>query len=368
MKKLFIIFLILVFPFFSCGSYFEKDFIENQTEQLKDFEISAETEKILYELGLKNFSSEEILSLSFIDFINLLLKAAKDRITEPFKAVFTVFAAALLCSLVHNFCDNFKQTGPVINAVSVLAVSSAVLIPIKEVFISASKVISECSDFMLGFIPLYSSVTAACGYISSAAGYRTLMLGAVTVVSRLSSEIVLPLISIYMALSIAGSVSDIKIDELSKSFKSFAIWVLGISMTVFSGILGLGTLVSSSADSTFHKAAKFLIGGAVPVVGSAVSDALSTLRGCITVTKNIFGIYGIIVTAAIFIPPIISVLSWKICLSAASSLCGVFESKNLKNLLFSASSVMGILLALLITLGIMFIFSVAIILMTGGGI
>lgn len=367
MKKLILTILIFIFPLFLCGASLEDKFIEEQTELINDFNLSDETSEILNKLGIDNVTSEEILSLSFYDFIILLAEAARSRISEPFKAVFTIFAAALICVVIHNFCDNFKQTGPVINAVSALAVSSSVLIPVKDVFISASKVIEECSDFMLGFIPLYSSVTASCGYISSAAGYRTLMLGAVTAISRLSSEIVLPLTSIYLAMSIAGSVSEVNIGEISKSFKNFSVWLLGISMTVFSCILGLGTLVSSSADSTFYKTAKFLIGGTIPVVGSAVSDALSSLRGCLTLTKNIFGIYGIIVTAAIFIPPLISVLSWKICLSAAASLCGISDNKSLSNLLCSVSSVMGILLALLVTIGIMFIFSVAILLMTGGG-
>ena len=192
------------------------------------------------------------------------------------------------------------------------------------------------------------------------------MLSVVTLISRLSGEIVLPLICIYLALCIAGSVSDFNIEEISKTVKNFAIWILGISLTVFSGIMGLGSLVSASADSAFAKTAKFIINSAVPVVGSTVSDALGSIKGCIEITKNTLGVYAVFVIAAIFLPPIISLLSWKICLSVSSGICGFFGTKNLSALLIAASSVIGIMLALVILTAVMFIFSVSIMLMTGG--
>lgn len=357
--------------FFTCGATAEEDFIKSGVEVINEskisFYLSEETSEILELIGLDNVTPEKILSLSFEDVLILFFESAAKSFTAPIKAVFSVLAAALICLCVNSFCDNFSETGPVTNAVSALAVSAAVLIPIKDVFIASAEVICECSDFMLGFIPIYSSALAASGNISSAAGYRTLMLGASSVIGRIASETVLPLICIFLALCIAGSVSDINVGEIAKSFKSFAVWVLTAAMTVFSGILGLGTLVTASADGSVSKTAKFLIGTAVPIVGGTVSDALVSLKSCLSVTKNIFGIYGIIVTAAIFLPTIITVLCWKICLSAASSVSRISGNGNLYGLLSSAASALGVVLALLITSSMMFIFSVSILMMTGGG-
>ncbi len=370
MKKYILLFFTAVFPFFLCGFTYENEFVDEQVSLFKNEidigVLSEETAEILDILGLDEIDAEKIMNLSFDDLTDFLIESITSKIKEPFKSIFYIASAAIVCSIISNFCGEFLKTEKIINTVAALSSAGIILIPIKEIIFDAGKVIEECSDFMLGFIPVYSSLVTASGYVSSALGYRTLMLSAVTIISRISSEIILPLISIYFAMCIAGTVSDMNIGEISKHFKNFSVWVLGIIMTVFSGILGIGNLISASADNAFHKTTRLLIGTAVPIVGSTVSDALNTLKGCIDVTKNVFGVYGIIVTSAIFLPPIISLFLWKICLSAASAICGIIENKNLYNLISSASSVLGIMLALLVTSSVMFIFSVAILLMTGG--
>ena len=361
MKRKTIIFLLPLLLFFLCGASLEEDFIRSETEKIKSADLSSylseETEEILEIIGFGDISTEKILSFSFKDIISFVYESAAKSFTEPLRAVFYILSAAILCSVINCFCDNFSETGPVINAVSTLAVSLTILLPIKEIFTLSAKAIGECSDFMLGFIPVYSSAVAAAGNISSAAGYRTLMLGASSLIGRIASETVLPLICIFLAMCIAGSVSEVDIGEVAKSFKNFAVWVLTVSMSVF----------SSSADASVSKTAKFLVGSAVPIVGSAVSDALVSLKGCLSLTKNVFGTYGIIVTAAIFLPILITAMSWKICLSSAASISKISGNKNLCGLLSSASSAMGVVLALLVVCSMMFIFSVSILMMTGGG-
>ena len=370
MKKKIICVFVLLFAIMLSGSYYEEE-IEKQLETAEESGfsdiLSDEVTDMLEILGIKRLDAENLSSLSFADILKIVAESFALKIKEPFTAILTVTAAAILCAVIQSFCENFSQTGPVINAVSALSAAAVVLIPIKNVIVSCADVIEECSDFMLGFIPVYSSVITASGYISSAAGFRTLMLSTVTVISKLAEEIIVPLICIYLALCIAGSVSDIDIGGISKTVKNFAVWVLGAAMTVFSGIMGLGTLITSSADGAFSKTTKFILGSAIPVVGNTVSDALSAMKGCLAVTKNVLGAYAVIVIAVIFLPPIVSLLSWKICLSAASGIGGIFGNKNLSGMLSSASAVMGIMLALVAVTAITFIFSVSIMLMTGGG-
>ncbi len=364
-----IIIIILILSIFLSGSYME----ENIEENLKIAEesgflnsISPETFEILEKAGIEGLNFKELSSVSFHNLITIIYESFISKISEPFEAVLTVSAAALICSLIHSFCGDFSATGKVVDAVLTLVAASVIIIPIQNTIEYSSSVITECSEFMLGFIPVYSSAIIAAGYITAATGFRTLMLSAVTLISRISCEIVLPLICIYLAICIAGSVSDFNIKEISKTIKNFALWILGISLTVFSGIMGLGTLVSSSTDSAFSKTAKFIINSTVPIVGSTVSDALGSIKGCIEITKNTLGVYAVFVIAAIFIPSVISLLSWKICLSVSSGICGFLGTKNLSDLLIVASSVIGIMLALVIITAVMFIFSVSIMLMTGG--
>ena len=124
---------------------------------------------------------------------------------------------------------------------------------------------------------------------------------------------------------------------------------------------------SSQGNIAFLKTAKLFVGTTVPIVGGTVSEALTTIKSCLEITKNILGSYGVVVIAVIFLPAIVSLLSWKICLSVSSIISGILENKSLSALLSSASSVMGIMLALVVITAVMLIFSVSIMLLTGGG-
>ena len=193
------------------------------------------------------------------------------------------------------------------------------------------------------------------------------MLTTVTAISNLAGKIIVPLICIYFAISISGAIANFDTGELSKTIKSFSVWILTAAMTVFSGVMGLGTLVSASVDGNFSKTTKLMMGTFIPVVGSTVSEALSTVKSCLSITKNLLGVYAIIIIAAIFITPLISLISWKICLSVSSGICAVLENKSLTAILSSASFMLGIMIALVTATAVMFIFAVAIMLMTGGG-
>ncbi len=369
MKKILICLLIVSSAFLLSGSYYE----DNVEEQLEiaieegiDKAVPEEAAELLESIGISGIDAESLASLSFGDIFALIVKSITEKIKQPFYAIITVMIAGILCSLVQNLGESVGKTGTVYNTVCTLAVAVSVIIPMKEIISSTAKVIEECSNFMLAFVPVYSSVITASGYASSGLGYRTLMLGAVTAISRIAGQIVAPLICIYLAICVAGIVSPVDISGIAKCVKNFAVWVLGVTMAVFSGVLGLGSIVSISTDGVGYKAAKFIVGSAVPVVGGTISDALAAMKGCLLMTKNILGAYAILVTAAIFVPSLITLVSWKVCLSIGATVGDMCGNKTLSSLLSSSSSVMGIILALLITTGSMFIFSVAIMLMAGG--
>ena len=64
-------------------------------------------------------------------------------------------------------------------------------------------------------------------------------------------------------------------------------------MTIFTGLLSIQSVVGSSADTLTSKTAKYVISNCVPVVGGAVSDAYSTVKGSLSLLKNGIGGVGI---------------------------------------------------------------------------
>lgn len=363
------IIIIIIFSVILSGSYYQEN-TENFLSSAKDSgfmdRLSDESIKALERIGIEGLDIDDLSSVSVKDIFEFTAENIAEKAKGPLYSVAAVISCILICALAGCFSDDIKFSEKTINAVCAAGSSAIFILPIKNVMLSSADVIKNCSDFMLGFIPVYSSAVAASGYVSSATGYNSLMLAAVTIISEIADGIIVPLMGIYLGICIAGSVSDMDMSELSKSVKTFAVWILGASMTVFSGIMGLGTLAASSADGAFSKTAKFLIGSAVPVIGGTVSDAMSTVKSCLHITKNMLGIYAVLAIAVIFIPPILSIAFWKMSLYASSIAGSFFGNRNLSSLLSSASSVLGIMLALVILTAVFFIFAVFIMLSLGG--
>lgn len=134
------------------------------------------------------------------------------------------------------------------------------------------------------------------------------------------SSVLLPLILIGTALGIISKVSDkVQIGKISKYFKTSTIWVLGILLTLFVGILSLEGTLSSSVDGITAKTAKAAVSNFIPVVGKILGDAVDTVIGCSNILKNAVGLVGVIVVIGICILPIIklAILMWAYYIASA---------------------------------------------------
>ena len=142
--------------------------------------------------------------------------------------------------------------------------------------------------------------------------------------------------------------------------------MLTFTMSVFTAILTMQSIISSSADSAGVKATRFAISSFVPLVGGALSEAYQTVRGCMGMLKSGVGVFAILATGTIYLPAIISCLLWLAAINIAIALAGVFDMGDIIKLLKSVTTVINSLIAILLCCMIIFIVSSAIMLMAGG--
>ena len=143
MKYRLIIFILLC-SFFLSGSSYE-NILEEQFDTAKEsgFEkyIPKEAKDLLELIGIDDFEYEKLSEISFSDIIKLISKGILSKIKEPFKAMLMIVAAAISCSVIQSFSDNFNCTGMVANLVSAIVSASVFLVPIKNVIIYSVRVI-----------------------------------------------------------------------------------------------------------------------------------------------------------------------------------------------------------------------------------
>lgn len=349
LKKLTVIIIaVLSCAFFSVDtSAYEYDY---GTEELYDA-IPEEARDYIYENNIYPDGSG-ISELKPEDAINYIFELITYNIKQPVAMLTSLLAVIILSSLLKNM--NGTENSAVSQAFSlVLSLSSALIIAsfMSRVMNSISTAISSSSNFMLTYIPVLAGIIAVGGHTSTAAVFSSVMMISIEILTQITSNILFPLTSCLIGISTAGGLDkDLKIDKLGDGMKKVIIWGLGFIMTIFIGFLTLQSNISASADSVGLRAAKFAVSTSVPFVGSAVSDALSTVKTSIEVLKSGIGSFGIIVGCCVLFPVLINALCHRFFLFVAGILSEIFNSEDAGRMIKCGENVMSIAISMIICL------------------
>ena len=132
--------------------------------------------------------------------------------------------------------------------------------------------------FMDCLIPILITLMMATGSIASASMIQPIILFIITFIGNIINSIILPLVLVSTALGIISKVSDrIQVDKLSKFFKTSVVWILGVILTLFVGVVSLEGTLSSSVDGITAKTTKAAVSSFIPVVGKILGDAVDTV-------------------------------------------------------------------------------------------
>lgn len=297
------------------------------------------------------------------------MSTVEEESITPFNCVIKIIGVILLVALINSVKTSIGSTSltAVLESISVLSVSIILIQPISNTIEYSSTVIKLSADFMLIFTPVMVSVMLTMGQSMQGAGNYAMVMGAGTVVSQVSANILEPLLNTFLGMSVVGGVSQkVKLGGFCELVNKLIKWVLTFVMSIFTTILTLQSVISSSADSTGARATRFAINSFVPLVGGALSEAYQTVRSCMGMLKSGVGVFSILATAVIYLPAIISCVLWLISMNIATALAEVFDMKHIITLLKSVSVVINTLVAILLCCMIIFIISSAIMLMVGG--
>jgi len=121
---------------------------------------------------------------------------------------------------------------------------------------------------------------------------------------------------------------------------------------VLSGAMGVSAVAASAADTAAAKGTRFVISGAVPVVGGAISDAIGTIANCVTIVRSSVGAFGIIAGLFILLPPVITALLWTGGLNLTAWAAHGLGAERPAAAMRSVASVVSLTLGLLVFTGV----------------
>ena len=109
------------------------------------------------------------------------------------------------------------------------------------------------------------------------------------------------------------------VTAVAKWIKGAFGWILGIGTAVIIGAVSMQSIITGAQDSAYLRAAKYAATGMIPVVGSTVSAALTTLTGGLSYVKNTVGVLSVMLIVVLATAPLISLLLYRTCFSVSIS-------------------------------------------------
>ena len=132
-------------------------------------------------------------------------------------------------------------------------------------------------------------------------------------------------------------------------------------------MLSVRGILSATIDSASSKSIKYLIGSLIPVVGSSISDAYSTLLGSINVIRGSVAVAGIIIMLVITVPPVLEGVLYCIAFLTLSYTSEMMELKEISSVLKAFHSALRTVILLNIFQLFILLVSTAIMITARGG-
>ena len=264
---------------------------------------------------------------------------------------------------------DLKRSGGKVLAVTLaeaLCAAVTLLSPMASLLEQAARVTDAAAVFLLAAVPVYAGLLFTAGNTVTAPTYGALSLAAANAVSVLSSAVLIPVLRVFLAFSVASAVTSFDLKRLTDALYKVIKWALVLAVTVYTGVLSVQTIVANSAEMAGGKAAKMLVSGAIPIVGSAFSDAFSVIVSGAALVKNGVGAFGLLASLAIFLPLCIKAAAWLLICFCAGLAAEVLGLKPLASFLNGCAAALRLLIAAVCSVGAVAVVSAAVVLCVRG--
>lgn len=367
MKKVVLLIIALaVMLFLPLVAYAEStdSYFLSEGERIEEA-LPSETASALENSGISPENSGAA-GLSFSGVIAELWELLKSRALKPFKLFCSLLGVTLLCVLAESVSEEGKLKG-VFSAVGALCGAGIAALSVGEVLEEALSALGTAANFTAIFIPTLTGIAAVMGHVTSASAVNASVLAATQLFSQIAVNLLSPLCAVILGVSAAGAAEpQLRLDKLGGAVKKLTVWGLTLIMTVFMSIVSVQTAVTSAADSSAIKAAKFVVSQGVPIVGGTISDAVNMVGGGLAMLKGSVGTYGVIAATAIILPVLASLFCYRAALTLAEYTAEVMGQKELAGLYKSCGSVMAIITAVAVCFMLLNIMAVFIMLAITG--
>jgi len=310
--------------------------------------------------GDPGWKPEEILR----ELFRLLFK----EIVANFSLLGKLIVLTVICAVLQNLLAAFERgsTGRLAHAVTYLVLVTIAIGSFTLAVKAGREVVESMVGFMQALLPILLTMLVAVGGVTSAAIMSPALLTAMALFGSLIKDFILPLLLFGAVLGIMSNLTDrINVSNLAGLLNSVAMGALGVFTTLFLGILGLQGVAGAVGDSLTIRTAKFAADAFIPVVGGMFSDALEAVVGTSLLIKNAVGIAGMALIAAAMVTPLLKIITLAFIYRLSGALIQPIGDGQMVGCLNDLSKSLLLVFAAVATAGLLFFFSIAIVVGVG---
>ncbi|MBU5487533.1 stage III sporulation protein AE [Clostridium sp. MSJ-8] len=302
-------------------------------------------------------------NISFDKMFDAIISLVFKEVKSVLKLAVIIVTIGIMGTLIKSLHDSFNSKG-----ISDVAFYSCYIILImilsKSFLISisiAKEVITNISDFMAAILPILVSMITLSGGVVEATTIDPILLAVVMIVPKIYKSIIIPLVLIFFAMQFANNLSnEHKIDGLCKLVKQGTMWMQGIILTIFIGILTIRGITGSTIDAVTLKTTKFAIDNFIPIVGKSFSDAIASVAAYSLIIKNAISSIGLIVIIIMIVYPLIKIVLTSFIYKLSSAILEPVSDKRITSSIQASGEAMTIILSCIMSVSLMFFILLAI--------
>lgn len=371
MKRILTLFVCLIITvIFLSPVTFADELNESYNEILKNSnadeffnELPDETQELLDGLGIDFTEFNSINNLTFKKALDTFLEILGNKKSGAMQFGIVIITFSLISAAFSGlFETRLNKSFTTFEYISVCMILGSVFYLILDFINLLDKSVSLFSSIITVFVPIFCGILIALGRTASA---TTVSLGLFTmaqIITQIISVLVIPLIKLSFSFGLCSAVSsEINVKKTVDLFRKTASYILTFCLSVFLFVFGSQSVISVASDNAVSKTAKFIVGSTVPIVGATVSESLTIVKSCFNILKSSFAVYGIFSIILIFAPIILQTIIWKLTILVTETVVEITDNKSVLVLTENINKTLSFFLVIIISLIILFIFTVSII-------
>ena len=258
--------------------------------------------------------------------------------------------AALLLAVVFlsALCASLSASGACVKVTQMagtVAVAALSVTHVTSCITAGSAALATLRDFSKILLPSMCAAAAASGAATSAAAKYAATSLFLDVLLSAETAMLLPLLYLYAGTVICGTTLENDVLASLSGLLRKAFRLIGFA-SVFTLYLSLTGILTGSADVAAAKAVKTAVSAALPVVGSIVADAASTVTSSAAILRSGIGIVGVVSVAAVCVTPYLQLAVHYVLYKLAAGIAESFADKRVGRLIDGFADVYGFLLGM----------------------